>query len=211
MRILFNGLPCFTEPAAGVDPGRPIRQPGRWASAILAGLAGLIILTGVVIASGVHSYLFPIVDPDPSYSDRVIPWAGMVFFFFGCILAHELLHALVHPDGGRSDSTVLILNWRKLQFGVYYEGRFPRRRWIVMRLLPLLVLTGLALAGLFILWDRMTFTIESYLWILILTNSLGSGGDLVAALIVLRQVPPDGTMNFHRGRAYWLPGGDPVA
>jgi hypothetical protein len=37
---------------------------------------------------------------------------------------------------------------------------------------------------------------------------LGSGGDLVAALIVLRQVPPDGVLNFHRGRAYWLPGGE---
>jgi hypothetical protein len=51
----------------------------------------------------------------------------------------------------------------------------------------------------------MTFMLETYLIILILTNSLGSGGDLVAAAIVLRQVPPGGALHFHRGRAYWEP------
>jgi hypothetical protein len=117
-----------------------------------------------------------------------------------------MAHALLHPDGGRSDSTVLILNWRKLQFGVYYEGRIPRGRWIIMRLLPLLLLTALPQAGLMLFITGMSFAVETYLIIMILANSLGSGGDLVAALIVLRQVPPGGVLNFHRGRAYWLPG-----
>jgi hypothetical protein len=29
MRILLNGLPPSADPAAGVAPGRPFRQPGR--------------------------------------------------------------------------------------------------------------------------------------------------------------------------------------
>jgi hypothetical protein len=125
LRFSFNGLPPSADPAEGVDPGRPIRQPGRWASAILAALAGMIILSFPLTASIVYSFRFPDVNQDPSFQNRIIPWAGMAIVFGLCISAHELLHALLHPDGGRS---VLILNWRKLQFGVYFEGRIPRDR-----------------------------------------------------------------------------------
>ena len=109
MRILFNRLPPSAEPAAGEDPGRPIRQPGRLASALLASLAGLFILAGVIAASIVHSYFLPVADPDPSYAmpNRVIPWAGMLLVFILGILAHELLHTTLYPDGGKSDSTTL--------------------------------------------------------------------------------------------------------
>ncbi|MGB7538483.1 MAG: DUF3267 domain-containing protein [Anaerolineales bacterium] len=205
MRILFDRLPPSADPAAGVDPGRPIRQPGRWVSAILAALAGLFLLAVPVSLSIAQSVLYRAGESNPPPDDHVIPWAGMVVVFVLCILAHELVHTLLHPDGGRSDSSVLIINWKKLQFGVYYEGCIPRRRWIAMRLLPL-TLTALPLAGLLLFYSGMSFAVETYLIILILTNSLGSGGDLVAALIVLRQVPPGGVLNFHRGRAYWLTG-----
>ena len=120
----------------------------------------------------------------------------MVVVFFLCILAHEMAHALLYPDGGRSDSTVLILNWKKLQFGVYYEGCIPRGRWIAMRLLPLLLLTALPQAALMLFYSGLSFAVETYLIIMILANSLGSGGDLVAVLIVLRQVPPGGVLEF---------------
>jgi hypothetical protein len=68
------------------------------------------------------------------------------------------------------------------------------------------VLTILPQIVFLLMYPRLTYAVETYLIILILTNSLGSGGDLVAAFIILRQVPPGGSLNFHRGRAYWLPG-----
>ena len=207
MRISFNGLPPSADPAPGKDPGRLIRQPGRWTSAVLAGLAGMILLSIPIAASITYSFLLPDINQDPSYQNPVIPWGRMGIVFLLCILAHELIHALLHPDGGRSDSTVLIMNWKRLQFGVYYEGRFPRNRWIAMRLLPILFLTALPQILLMILYPWMTYAAETLFIILILTNSLGSGGDLIAALIVRRQVPPDGFLHFHRGRAYWLPAG----
>jgi hypothetical protein len=206
LRILFTGLPPSTDPAEGVNPGRPIRQPGRRVSAILAALAGMIILFIPLTASIAYSFRFPDINQDPTFQNHVIPWGGMAIVFVLCIAAHELLHALLHPDGGRSDATVLILNWRKLKFGAYFEGRIPRDRWIVMRLLPILVLTILPQIVFLLMYPRLTYAVETYLIILILTNSLGSGGDLVAAFIILRQVPPGGSLNFHRGRAYWLPG-----
>jgi hypothetical protein len=206
MRILLGGFPKWTSPGSASGTGRPIRQPGPGKSAALAALAGTVILAAVIALSGVHSYFHPITDPDPSYEmdNRVIPWAGMLFFFLLGIVVHEFLHALLYPDRGRSNSTLLIFNWKRLQFGAYYEDRISRRRWIAMRLFPMLALTGLALAVLFVFYSEMTFTVESCLWVVILTNALGSGGDLAAVFIVLPQVPPGGALDFYRGRAYGL-------
>jgi hypothetical protein len=121
------------------------------------------------------------------------------------IAAHELLHALLHPGFGLTDSTELFLNWRTLRFAVYYEGRIPRSRWVAMRLFPMAVLTLLPLAVFLASIYQPTHGWETYLIVLILINTIGSGADLAAAAIVLRQVPQGGVLNFHRGRAYWLP------
>ncbi|MBN1439083.1 MAG: DUF3267 domain-containing protein [Anaerolineales bacterium] len=204
MRIRLGRPPKQAPVAAEADAGRPIRQPGPWTSAVLVLLAGMVLLAGVIALNFVYSELFPDIHPE-SYDEKNIPWAGMAVVLILCVLAHELLHALLYPDCGRSDSTVLFVDWKRLGFGVYYEGRIPRARWIVMRLFPLAALTVLALAGIIVLDRWMTFTLESYLWVLILTNSLGSGADLASVFIVLRQVPAPGVLNFHRGRAYWLP------
>jgi hypothetical protein len=203
MRILFNGLPQSTDPGAGVNPGSPIRQPGKWAGVLLASLAGVIVLS---VSFALLVAVKQLVPKGASHPRGEIPWVGMILVFFLCILAHEFLHMLLYPDAGRSDATILFIDWSKLQFGAYYEGSILRARWIAMRLLPMVALTILSLAGLFLLDRWMTFTLESYLWVLILTNSLGSGADLAAVIIVLQQVPAAGVLNFHRGRAYWLPG-----
>lgn len=205
MRLIFGNPPAAVLPVRDEDPGKPFRQPGRWASAVLATLAGMILLAVPVTLSIAYSYLVPDIYPDPSLSNSGIPWAGMILVFFLCILAHELLHALLHPDFGRSDSTVLFINWKRLQFGVYYEGRIPRARWILMRLFPILVLTVLPLTVFLLTFLRMTYAVETYLIIVIITNSLGSGGDLAAVGIVLWQMPASGILNFYRGKAYWKP------
>ncbi|MGD0173596.1 MAG: DUF3267 domain-containing protein [Anaerolineales bacterium] len=205
MRIQFGSPPIHPPAAIEADAGLPIRQPGRWKSAILSSLAGMILLSIPVTASIAYSVLFPEGDAGGSFRKEALPWAGMLISFALSIFAHELLHALLHPDFGRSDSTMLFIGWKKLQFGVYYEGRFPRMRWIFMRLLPFLALTILPLAVFLIVYTQMTYALETYLIIVMLTNGLGSGGDLVAAIIVLLQVPVSGALNFYQGRAYWLP------
>jgi hypothetical protein len=208
LRIHLGNPPAATPPEDGTDAGRPIRQPGRWAGAILAMLAGMILVAVPLSLFIIHSVIFPEGYPEATIDKPPIPWAGIVIMLLLSILAHELLHAVLHPDFGLSDTTVFFLNLMKLQFGVYFEGRIPRGRWIAMRLLPMVVLTFLPVLAYFLAFHWMTFVLETYLIIVILANSLGSGGDLVAVLIVLRQVPPGGVLNFHRGRAYWLPAGE---
>jgi hypothetical protein len=201
MKILFGEPPKRAVLPEDTDAGRPIRQPGRWAGVLLASMAGAVVFfvsLALLIAVG------ELLPAGASHPRGPIPWAGMLVAFFLCVLAHEGLHILLHPDSGRTDATILFIEWRKLQFGAYYEGRFPRARWIAMRLLPMAVVTVLPLTALLLLRAWMTFSLESYLWVLLLPNSLASGADPAAVLIVLRQAPPGGDLNFHRGRAYWF-------
>jgi hypothetical protein len=211
MRILFGNPPVRPGAGAAEDAGIRIRQPGPWTSAILAALAGFILLTAAVAVSIAYSILVPESEAGGTIPKQAIPWVGMLISFILCIPAHELLHAVLYPDHGLSDSTLLFVGWKKLQFGVYFEGRIPRARWILMRLFPLLVLTILPLGVYLLAYRQLNFAWESYLMIVLLTNSLGSGGDLVAAIIVWLQVPAAGVLNFYRGRAYWSEPRSPVA
>ncbi len=208
MRILWGAPPTSPSSAEEKQIGRIIRQPGKWASAILASLAGLVLLAVPVVTLMVYSFLHDRPNETLSADNGIGTWIAVFLAFFLCILVHELLHAVLYPDLGRSDSTVLFLALRKLQFGVYYEGSISRTRWLAMRLFPILGLTILPLIVWMAAIDGLTTAAEAFLMVLVITNSLGSGGDLVAALIVLLQVPAAGTLNFYRGRAYWKPAGE---
>jgi hypothetical protein len=208
VRILWGSPPVKPISATPSDAGISIRQPGKWTGAILAMLAGILLLAVPAVVLFVFSLLHPGLQSASAGKMDAGAWIAVLLGFFLCIAAHEFLHAVWYPDSGRSDSTVLFLGLRKLQFGVYYEGCVSRTRWLVMRLFPILGLTILPLVFWLIAYGGLTNAEEAFLMVLVITNSLGSGADLAAALIVLVQVPPAGTLNFYRGRAYWLPAGE---
>jgi hypothetical protein len=81
-----------------------------------------------------------------------------------------------------------------LQLGVYYEGCMSRRRWRWMRMAPLLGMSQVRSRGV---------TLEIGLQAMLVANSVGSGGDLMAASLVLRQAPHNARLCFRGGRAYW--------
>src|SRR5690606_15266257 len=122
------------------------------------------------------------------------------------IPVHELLHAVCYPDRGLSARTVLIVWPRRLLFAVYYDGCMTRRQWLVMRLAPFVILT-LVPAGLLVLshWVFMSYSLDILLQVLMVVNGIGSGADVVAVLLVLKQVPGPATIGFWVGRAYWRP------
>ena len=116
------------------------------------------------------------------------PWGAVVSVLVVYIPLHEALHLLGQPSWGRSDQSVVVLWPARLRFGVYYEGCMSRRRWLAMRLAPMFVLSVLpaALLALMKLWP-LNVELEIGLQVLMLVNALGSGGDVVAALLVLRE------------------------
>ena len=81
-----------------------------------------------------------------------------------------------------------------------------RRRWLGMRLAPFIVLSLLpaCVVALLQLYPWMP-DVQVGLQVMMLLNALGSGGDILAAVLVLRQVPATAQMCFESGRAYWRP------
>ena len=136
--------------------------------------------------------------------DPPMPWGAVILALLLFIPLHELVHTLVHPGLGLSPRTVVVLWPAKLRFGVYYEGCMTRRRWLVMRLAPLICLTliPVLLLALFKVAPA-SFATEIFWQVLTLVNGVGSGGDLVAAIWVLAQVPAGAEICFRGGRAYW--------
>jgi hypothetical protein len=71
-----------------------------------------------------------------------------------------------------------------------------------MRMAPLVVLC-LIPAGIVALsgWVTLNFTLETSLLVLMLANGIGSGGDGLAMMVVLRQVPVSAQLCFRGGKA----------
>lgn len=141
-------------------------------------------------------------------SGASMPWSVVIFVLVLYIPVHELFHGLFHPGGGRTDRTILMIWPRKIRFGMYFEGCMPRKRWLIMRAAPLIFLSlvptaVLAAANLVVILDELAIGLQ----VLILVNSIGSGGDLVALGTVLRHVPRGADICFSGGKAYWKPSG----
>ena len=75
-----------------------------------------------------------------------------------------------------------------------------------MRIAPLVVLTLLPalILGLFN-YAAAPLSAHIFLQVLMLVNGIGSGGDLVAAAVVLFRVPRATQICFRGGKAYWAP------
>lgn len=178
-----------------------IRQPRPALGLGLSILAGLGLPFVPFVLLSLESWLLP--RPWTHQSESVPPWILLPALLFS-VVAHELLHLTWHPGGGVSPRSLVLLWPRKLQLGVYYDGFMSRRRWLVMRLAPVLGLTALPTLALLIIYPwGMSFFWQQFIVIVILINSLGAGGDLLASAIVARQVPRDGEVGNWHGRACW--------
>ena len=118
--------------------------------------------------------------------------------------AHELLHALPLPGSLHSPQLVLGVWPRSLLAYVHYHGELTRARFLVVALSPLVAVSLLAYAGLSLLPSLAPF------WLTLgLLNALGSGADLLAAALVLAQVPRQARLRNHGWRTYWRPADSP--
>ncbi len=167
---------------------------------------GLVLLMGLCAGLGMWSLVVQSGEGYATASDAVSPvLVGLVVLVI-FIPLHESLHLLGQPGWGMSSRSVVVLWPTKLRFGVYYEGCMSRHRWLAMRLLPLVILSVLPACVLALLQVLpLSPDVEVGLSILMVVNALGSGGDVIAAILVLAQVPTAANMCFQAGRAYWRP------
>lgn len=200
----------FVTGHAGIEAGNPpvpqgwrrINAPRPWVSYLLAGVAGVVlisVLLGVLIATSLVT-----ADFDVSDVEAPTPWGAVVVALIGYIPLHEVLHAAGHPGCGLSLQTVMVIWPARLRFGVYYAGCMSRRRWLWMRAAPLVFLSSVPAALLILSYlVPMSNAWLVFLQVLLLVNGLGAGGDVVAMLLVRQQVPAEAQICFLGGRAYW--------
>ncbi len=201
MRFIVNPAPLAGLPQPLPQGWSLIRQPKprRALAAAIAGGLALPVIPFLLLS--LESWLFPITDTRPYGS---IPVWTVVPVVLVSVVLHELLHLLGHPGGGSSPKSHVLVWPRRLQIGVFYDGFMPRSRWLAMRLVPLFGLTVLPALLLLATYPLLLdFYWQQFTLLVILVNSLGAGGDLVAALIVTRQVPPAGEVGIWQGRACW--------
>ena len=215
LRFHFGNVPGeLNEPSVEEGLTR-IHSPSSRLGYLLAGLVGLA-LPAVLFACFVAVSLLSLpnepgeapahagASPGASAGAKSpMPW-GVVLALVLFIPLHELTHAVLHPGFGLSPQTVMVIWPTKLRFGVYYEGCMTRRRWLLMRLAPLACLSVVPILLLTLFRAvLLPFPLEIFLQVLTLVNFVGSGGDLVAAIWVLFQVPAGAEICFCGGKAYW--------
>jgi hypothetical protein len=172
----------------------------------LAALAGLALLGGLCTGLGMWTWVVANKAGMATAGDAASPWIPVLVVLATFIPLHELFHLLGQPGWGMSSRSVLAVWPAKLRFGVYYEGCMSRRRWLGMRLAPFIVLSLLPACVVALLQlHPWTPDIEVGLQVMMLLNALGSGADIIATVVVLRQVPTTAQMCFESGRAYWRP------
>lgn len=185
---------------------RGIKSPALRVGYFLAALAGIALFIGLCVGLGAWSWLAGERGGISTAGDSENSWIPVLVVLVLFIPLHEFVHLLTQPEWGMSDRSVLALWPARLRFGVYYEGCMSRRRWLVMRLAPLVVLSVLPACILAMLhFFPLSIDLDIGLQVMMILNALGSGGDILAVIIVLSQVPPTARMCFHAGAAYWQP------
>jgi hypothetical protein len=205
MRVLLGGvpeIPDFDPEAAGLHK---IGGPSAAISQLLASLVGLFLL--VVPIAGLCLILSTIAIRNPDIDPNYIPpvaWGMVILGIFTYVPLHELLHLMWHPRFGTSDQSILLVWPTKLLFGVYYEGCMSRTRWLIMRLAPFAFLS--VLPAVFIaIFQYVAFShmSKTYIEVLMVLNTVGSGADVAAVYLVASQVPHSARLCFRGGKAYW--------
>ena len=206
MRLQLGEVPKSDLVSPEARGWRVIYSPATRKIYWLAALAGLGLLGGLCTALSAWSWVVANKAGMATAGDAASPWLTVFVVLATFIPLHELIHLLAQPEWGMSSRSVLAVWPAKLRFGVYYEGCMSLRRWLGMRLAPFIVLSVLPACVVALLQVHpWTPDVEVGLQVMMLLNALGSGGDILAAVLVLRQVPATAQMCFESGRAYWRP------
>jgi hypothetical protein len=134
--------------------------------------------------------------PSRDTAFRAAVWSLLLFPII--IPVHELIHALAHPNWGRSAQSSLGLWPRTLLFYAHYSGEWPRRRFVACLLAPFVALSICPLVWAWIFGAKHGLAV-----VVSLLNTLLSCGDLAGALMVVVQVPREAIVRNQGYYTWW--------
>jgi hypothetical protein len=163
-------------------------------------VGGFPILLVMLLAT---SSVVRLVSPNGFYPPNL--WVGLL----GLLLipvAHELVHALFTPGLGLTDKTVIGALPRKLLLYAYYKEALSLRRFQLVGLAPLLVLSVLPIVLIVVLYQRTVDPgVLSTLGYVAFINAALSYGDVTSLLWVRRGIPDTASVRFNGSRLFWKP------
>jgi hypothetical protein len=207
MRIITRVIPQTQIPDINDSGLISIRCPGGIFGMAIAQVTGFILLIcpTLFLCMALSQIALPPTEAHTVSMDTT-SWPAVILMLIAFIPLHEAVHLLLQPGMGRGDNNLLLFIPSKLLFGVYYEGSMSRTRWLVMRMAPFVLLTLLPVTILALIQNLpFNYFVRTLMEVLMVVNGVGCGGDVVAALIVLFQVPATADIVFQQGKAYWKP------
>jgi hypothetical protein len=198
MRFRLGPIPEEFEPD---DSWRPLREPGEIVMQIFATPLGLGAAAAVAWAW--HNAGVPL-SIHFAPGDVWLP-AAIILSFPLLIFVHELLHAVVYPDGGCSPQTTIGAWPSRLMFFAHYAGALRRERFLVVLAMPPLVITVLPLAAAYLgLLPTAAYGAAAWFstW-----NAFFACGDYFGMLLITWQVPRGAIVRNRGWRTFWKPVG----
>lgn len=120
---------------------------------------------------------------------------------------HELVHALAFPRGANAQQPALHLWPREFVLCAQYRGAVSRNRYVLVLLMPLLTLS---LAPMLACAAFDIGGVPPLCIVLFVLNALASGDDVLAAVLVLSQVPAGGLVRSEGSVTLWKPAAPPA-
>jgi hypothetical protein len=162
----------------------------------------LLAIPVAIVSTAVVAFLWATVTPVGNPFGPFVASLPNIGFRVVCLVAvlaaHEFIHVLMHPKAGRSQQTVLGFYPSRMLLYVSYLGEFSRTRLLVILLMPFTVISLMP----FIL-SALTQMASGWVAYVSVLNALLASGDIVAATIILTQIPSDAIVRSQGWKAYW--------
>lgn len=179
---------------------RPIREPGP----ILMQFIAVPMGVGAVALVG---YCWHCIGVPPALRFQNTHAALILGFillsFPALILAHEFLHAAVHPRFGFTPATIIGAWPKRFLFYAHYSGRLTRERFLAVFAMPTLIITVLPLAAAAIGLLPPNVALPA-MWFST-WNAFFACGDYLGIALIFFQLPRGATVQNKSWHTYWKP------
>ena len=171
---------------------KPLREPSPW----VVQLAALPLGCGCFVLSAALWLRWTNLNRNQLDSDSFI-FTGFLLFI-PLIIVHELIHALFHPQSGKSDHSILGFWPAKLMFYAHYDGEITRNRFLTILAMPMIVLSILPL-----LVALMTGHANGYVAWVSTWNALFACVDMFGIPLLCFQIPHNAICRNQGWKTYW--------